>query len=447
MQALRDLWLVDPSHLEATLEVLQVGAKSFTSAEQIRSAMAMAEEYEQAADAKPYELDPHGTAQIRLGGMLLKEVPCLFWLMGVDATSTTRARRQIQHALADDEVKAIHLVVDSPGGTVEGISALADEVFQARGKKPITAHASDLACSAAYWVASQADRFTAGPTAVIGSIGVYTVIRDLSRAAEMEGVKVHLVTSGPYKGAGAPGTVVTDKHLEASQGLINTMTELFVAAVARGLGMSVEQVKALATGAVWVGAQALEAGLIHAVEDDVSRPPNPDAPAAPAEDEEGMEKQNASAASAAELDKIRAEISALTEKVSAADDRAQKAEAKAALAEAHLQKMQGSQVTAILDRFQGDAFDPAQRPMLEGIASKAFAGDPAGLEAYLQSLVAMGPKNKRNPSGGIPAANGPTVEPELAKMAARYGLSAEDIAAADKVVSLPLVRKPKKEVV
>src|SRR5690606_31819803 len=116
--------------------------------------------------------------------------------------STVRTRRAIRSAAADKSVSAIMLLIDSPGGSVSGTSDLADDVANAKKKKPVYAYIEDTCCSAAYWVASQCSAIYANPTAIVGSIGTYMVVADYSRMAENAGVKVHCISTGKYKGAG-----------------------------------------------------------------------------------------------------------------------------------------------------------------------------------------------------------------------------------------------------
>ena len=94
------------------------------------------------------------------------------------------AQRLVEQAAEDPVVAAILLRVDSPGGTVAGVSDLAEAVYAARKVKPVSAYISDLGASAAYYIASQAQRLYADSDALVGSIGVYSVVRlvQVSRA-------------------------------------------------------------------------------------------------------------------------------------------------------------------------------------------------------------------------------------------------------------------------
>lgn len=181
--------------------------------------------------------------------------------------NTLALRKAIRSAATDTAVEGIMLLVDSPGGTVAGTDELAQDIAQATQMKPLHAHIDDLGASAAYWVSSQASRVSATRTSEIGSIGTLAVIEDVSEAAAKEGIKVHVISTGAFKGAGVPGTVITDEHLAYLQERVNQLNEHFVTSVARGRGRHVSTVKdKWADGKVWLAAQAQEMGMIDAVE-------------------------------------------------------------------------------------------------------------------------------------------------------------------------------------
>ena len=204
-----------------------------------------------------------GVAKIPIQGVILKDVPEAFRWLGIPATSTTETSIAVEMANDDPSVDEIEFFVDSPGGTVSGVQALSDVI--AFSAKPTTAAVSDMAASAAYWLAAQADVVEANASAMVGSIGVYRVMIDSSEAYAEEGLTVHVVKSGNHKGTGTPGAVITDEELEEEQRLIDHAAGMFVEAVARGRGMSIADVSALATGQTWFAHDAKRLGLIDEV--------------------------------------------------------------------------------------------------------------------------------------------------------------------------------------
>lgn len=126
-------------------------------------------------------------------------------------------------------------------------------------------HIEDIGASAAYWGASAASEITANAAAIVGSIGTYAVVTDLSAAAENDGVKVHVVRAGEYKGAGVPGTEVTDEQLAEVQRLINSRNDFFLRAVSSGRSLPIAQVRELADGRVHPAKDALNLRLIDRI--------------------------------------------------------------------------------------------------------------------------------------------------------------------------------------
>lgn len=212
------------------------------------------------APADDYAVNADGVATVEMRGALTKYGSSLS-----GAKSMVRLRKAVRDAARDDAVRTITLVIDSPGGSVYGLDDLALEVADAARVKPVVAYIEDLAASAAYYVASQATRIVAGPAAVIGDIGTYLVVKDSSAAAAEAGFVVHVVRSAPLKGAGEPGTAITDGMLAAWQQEVDAYAARFQTMVAAGRKMSTERVAALATGAVWMAPEALALGLIDEI--------------------------------------------------------------------------------------------------------------------------------------------------------------------------------------
>ncbi|MFZ5833018.1 MAG: signal peptide peptidase SppA [Planctomycetota bacterium] len=183
------------------------------------------------------------------------------------AGSLVRARQAIREAARDPDIGGIMLVIDSPGGTVAGTADLAREVAQAKSRKPVHAFVEDLCASAAYWVASQCDRVAANDaTALVGSIGTYVALYDYSAMAAKEGIKAVVIRAGAFKGAGTPGTEITDDQRAYWQEIVDKTQAEFSAGVAAGRGLPAARVAELADGRVHVAGDALKLQLIDAVQ-------------------------------------------------------------------------------------------------------------------------------------------------------------------------------------
>lgn len=183
------------------------------------------------------------------------------------ATSVAKTRQQLKEAVGNPDLGAILLDIDSPGGSVEGITELAADIRRSRVKKPILAHVDGLGASASYWLASQATRLTMTPSSEVGSIGVITAHADLSEALAKEGIKPTLVTSSEFKGEGNPYEPLSDEAREEMQAGVDHFHDLFVTDVAKGRGVGKKVVKAsFGKGRLLRAPQALEVGMVDAIE-------------------------------------------------------------------------------------------------------------------------------------------------------------------------------------
>ncbi len=185
-----------------------------------------------------------------------------------EASSTIQLRKDIRSAAADSDVAAILLAFDSPGGSVAGTDDLAAEVAAARKAKPVWAHVDDLCASAAYWVASQCEKiFANSATALVGSIGTFLGVYDFSGAAEKEGVKALMFSTGPLKGAAAlPGTPVTEEQAAYFQSIVDQQQKSFDEGVRKGRGFNAKQLADVRSGAVFTATEAISKKLIDGIQ-------------------------------------------------------------------------------------------------------------------------------------------------------------------------------------
>jgi len=178
------------------------------------------------------------------------------------AVSAQRLSANFRAALADPAVGAIVLDIDSPGGSVYGVEELASEIYKARGVKPVVAVADHLAASAAYWLAVSADEIMVAPSGDVGSIGVFAIHADYSRAIDQEGVTVSLVSAGKFKTEGNPYAPLGDEARAAMQVRVNDFYGAFTKAVARGRGVSAATVReGFGQGRVVGAAEAVAQGM------------------------------------------------------------------------------------------------------------------------------------------------------------------------------------------
>lgn len=188
---------------------------------------------------RPYVVH-NGVLQIPIQGTLLNRFSYQFgrWATGYRYIEAALAR-----GLADSEVKAIALIVDSPGGEVAGCFELADKIYEGRNKKPIRAFAADHAYSAAYALASSATDIVVTRSGGTGSVGVVTAHVDVSGAMEKMGVKMTLIYAGKHKVDGTAYEKLPDSVKDRIQGRIDRIYGVFTSTVARNRGIDESVVK------------------------------------------------------------------------------------------------------------------------------------------------------------------------------------------------------------
>jgi signal peptide peptidase SppA len=167
-------------------------------------------------------------------------------------------------ALYDPAVKAIALDLDSPGGEVAGCFDLADEIFRARGEKPIWGILNEVAYSAAYAIASACDRITVPRTGGTGSIGVVCAHVDWSKALAGSGVSVTFIQYGARKTDGAAEKPLSDEARDRFQADIDVLGEMFVDLVARNRNIAAGKIRAM-EAATFLGQAGVSLGLADAV--------------------------------------------------------------------------------------------------------------------------------------------------------------------------------------
>jgi signal peptide peptidase SppA len=207
---------------------------------------------------KPYVVD--GIGIIPVVGVIGKGLSPLEKMMG--AVDINDLSDQVDAMAADPAVEKIAFQVSSPGGTVTGVEELANKIRNLG--KPTMAYTDSEMASAAYWISSAADKVTASPSSSVGSIGVYMAIPDYSEAAKMAGIKMVVIKSGKFKGAGIEGTSLDEGQLGNLQEGVDTIHAEFKEAV----NMKRKMVKAEAMeGQTFSGKQAAAQGLVTGLAD------------------------------------------------------------------------------------------------------------------------------------------------------------------------------------
>ena len=154
-------------------------------------------------------------------------------ISGGGGTSVEKLTSQFRQAISNPSVKAIVLDVDSPGGCVDGVFELAQEIYEARGQKKIISVSNTLCASAAYAIGAAASELVIAPSGEAGSIGVFASHEDHSKELEKLGVKISLISAGKYKVEGSPTQPLSEEARADLQGKVNFFYQMFVRAVAQ----------------------------------------------------------------------------------------------------------------------------------------------------------------------------------------------------------------------
>jgi signal peptide peptidase SppA len=212
---------------------------------------------------KPYSVQD-GVAIIPVIGSLVNRGAWLGVYSGM--TSYEGIGYQLDTAATDPDVKSVLLDIDSPGGEAIGAFETADKVAALARLKRVVAVANGICCSAAYGIASSATEIVATPSSVTGSIGVVLLHADYSKALHQKGIKPTLIHAGAHKVDGNPYEPLTDQVRSDLQAEVNQSYDLFVSSVARGRkGRMTEKVVRATEARTYIGAAALEAGLVDAI--------------------------------------------------------------------------------------------------------------------------------------------------------------------------------------
>lgn len=174
-------------------------------------------------------------------------------------------RGAISQALADDGTSAVLVHLNSTGGEVQGLFALADAIREARGEKPIVALVDEMALSAGYCIASACDKIVlASGTAQAGSVGIVAAHFDLSQAEAQAGIKVTLIAAGARKTDGNPHAPLSAEARAEIEADVNSLHGEFVQRVASWRGLTPAQVSGQ-EAAIYRGQAAIGAGLADAI--------------------------------------------------------------------------------------------------------------------------------------------------------------------------------------
>jgi protease-4 len=180
--------------------------------------------------------------------------------VGVYSTNMVKA---LDEAANDDDVQAIVLRVNSPGGAVLASEAITDAVVRAKEKKPLIVSMGDLAASAGYEISCYADYIVAQPTTITGSIGVFAMLPEIGTMLKNKiGLTFDTVNTNRNSSALSVMRPLSTESRALMQKNVEDFYKIFIGRVAEGRGLDVNYVDSIARGRVWTGRDALALGLV-----------------------------------------------------------------------------------------------------------------------------------------------------------------------------------------
>jgi protease-4 len=168
----------------------------------------------------------------------------------------------LRKAREDEDVKAVVLRVNSPGGSALASEEIQRETRLIKGNKPFVVSMGSVAASGGYWISAYADEIFAQPNTITGSIGVFGMFPSIGRLMEDHGISPQVVRTAEMADLGSMYRTKTDKELAVIQGFIDQIYEEFLDKVAEGRAMDRSAVAEIAQGRVWSGKTAKDIGLV-----------------------------------------------------------------------------------------------------------------------------------------------------------------------------------------
>ena len=179
-----------------------------------------------------------------------------------DCIDVQKMCKDLRKLRDNDDVKAVVLRVNSPGGSAYGSEQIWYAVNQLKKEKPVIVSMGDYAASGGYYISCNADTIVAEPTTLTGSIGIFGMMPNAKGLTEKLGVNFDVVKTNPYADFGNLTRPMNDGEKGLMQMYVNNGYELFLTRCSDGRGISMEELDKIAQGRVWTGSTAKELGLV-----------------------------------------------------------------------------------------------------------------------------------------------------------------------------------------
>ncbi len=180
-------------------------------------------------------------------------------------TDSTFYVKKIKKFYKDDDIVALFLKIDCPGGTPGASQAVFEEIKRFREKKPVVVLTENVCASGGYYMAAAASKIVAPPSAMVGSIGVYMQIPNIKKLLDKWNIKFNFVQSGEYKTVGNPLKEVAPKDIQYLQTLSNESYKQFTKDMAEARNLDLNKEKIWANGKVFLATEGKKLGLIDVI--------------------------------------------------------------------------------------------------------------------------------------------------------------------------------------
>ncbi|MFN6500869.1 MAG: signal peptide peptidase SppA [Nostoc sp. DedQUE01] len=165
----------------------------------------------------------------------------------------------------DEDIKAVVLRINSPGGSATAAEVMQREVKLTRQKKPVVVSMGDTAASGGYWIASDSNRIFAEPNTITGSIGVFGILLNGQKLANDNGITWDSVKTGRYADSQTASRPKSPQELALYQRSVDRIYNIFLNKVSQGRKLPEQKVAEIAQGRVWSGVAAKEIGLVDEI--------------------------------------------------------------------------------------------------------------------------------------------------------------------------------------
>ncbi|MEM8638484.1 MAG: signal peptide peptidase SppA [Cyanobacteria bacterium P01_G01_bin.54] len=183
----------------------------------------------------------------------------------IEQIGSDRLRDQLRDLRQDEDIKAVVLRIDSPGGSATASEIILRELKLLQAEKPVIVSMGNVAASGGYWIATGSDRIFAQANTITGSIGVFGLVPNIGELGNKNGFTWDVVKTAPFADAETLARPKTEAELERYQAIVDDIYNKFLKKVAESRELPRQKVAEIAQGRVWSGVAAKKVGLVDEI--------------------------------------------------------------------------------------------------------------------------------------------------------------------------------------